>query len=169
MIAGDSDNPKMRRIWEILKQVPDPEIPAISVVELGMIADASIEDEKVVIKMTPTFIACPAIEYIRNSIKNDLTNAGYTHVDVQIVYDPPWTTDRISPEGLKKLKDLGLALPKHMGCRPVELHDLSNVPCPYCDSTNTTLESPFGPTLCRAIHYCNDCLQSFEHFKPLSR
>ena len=168
MTEVSNDSLSLKRIRDVLNRVPDPEIPVLSVVELGMIADAAVTDDLVTIKLTPTFAACPAIEYIRNSIKNELAGAGYKNVEVHIVYDPPWTTDRVTPAGLKKLKEFGLAPPKHMGGRPVELDDFANVACPYCASTDTKLESTFGPTLCRAIHYCNACQQSFEHFKPVS-
>jgi len=169
MPKNHDDQQDQARIWKILNEIPDPEIPVVSVVELGMIAGVAVDEAGVSIEMTPTFAACPAIEHIRQHIHNAVRHAGYRDVEVKIVFDPPWCTDRITPQGLEKLKQFGLAIPKPMSGRPVQPRDLQAVRCPYCNSTDTTLESPFGPTLCRSIHYCNACLQSYEHFKPLSR
>jgi ring-1,2-phenylacetyl-CoA epoxidase subunit PaaD len=168
MSETDNNQSKLKRVWEVLGRIPDPEIPLVSVVELGMIDDARLEEDGVRVRMTPTFAACPAIQHIRNHIRNALAEAGFRRVEVDVVFDPPWSTDRITPEGLEKLKQSGFAVPERMEGRPVEPADLQGVPCPNCNSTDTTLESSFGPTLCRSIHYCNNCLQSFEHFKPVS-
>jgi len=168
MSTPDPDHHDAGPIWRILNGIPDPEIPVVSVVEMGMIADIRVDDDGVRIAMTPTFAACPAIDHMRKHMLNAVSNAGYRNVRVDIVFDPPWNTDRITPEGLEKLRQFGLAIPQRMDGRSVEPRDLHGVRCPYCDATDTTLESPFGPTLCRSIHYCNACLQSFEHFKPLS-
>lgn len=162
------DSPLVQRAWEALANVPDPEVPMVSVVELGMVAGVAVENGAVTVRLTPTFSACPALEHIRKAVQEAVTQAGFDRVDVETVYDPPWTTDRITPVGRTKLKAFGLAPPKCMNGKRVEMEDLLAVACPFCDSTNTTLESAFGPTLCRSIHYCDDCLQSFEHFKPVT-
>lgn len=153
-------------IWKALESVADPEIPVLSVIELGMIAAVTFEDHAVVVDLTPTFVGCPAIDVIRGDIVRALTGAGERQVAVNIVYDPPWTSSRISPEGRRKLKEFGLA-PPGPKCSGGIMPDLRGAQCPFCQSTDTKLESIFGPTLCRAIHYCSKCLQSFEEFKTI--
>ncbi|MFQ5502184.1 MAG: 1,2-phenylacetyl-CoA epoxidase subunit PaaD [Phycisphaerae bacterium] len=157
----------VRRVWQALESVKDPEIPVISLVELGMIPDVSVTSDRVTVRMLPTFAGCPALEVMRNDIHRALEAAGFPDPRVEVVFDPPWTTDRVTPEGLKKLKEFGLAPPRrHRGAGATDA-SLEQVTCPHCNSKNTTLESMFGPTLCRSIHYCNDCRQSFEQFKPV--
>lgn len=150
-------------IWSALALVMDPEIPVLSVVDMGMIAGVCVEPSGVTVDLTPTFAGCPAIDLIRREIIEAVRNAGAATANVRVVYDPPWTSDRISAEGRAKLKEFGLA-PPGAACSAGELE---KIPCPHCDSKNTEMESLFGPTLCRSIHYCHDCLQSFEHFKPV--
>jgi ring-1,2-phenylacetyl-CoA epoxidase subunit PaaD len=166
MKTAETTYSPLARVWNAIESVNDPEIPVLSVVELGIIPDARIENGRVIVEMCPTFAGCPALDTMRNLIKSSVENAGFPDVQVNVVFDPPWTSDRISAEGLRKLKEFGLAPPTHCGGR-IDETMLHRVPCPFCDSTNTALESIFGPTLCRAIHYCNDCLQSFEQFKPI--
>lgn len=157
-----------QRIWQALEDVSDPEIPVLSVVEMGIIADVAVDDRGVRVQMTPTFAGCPALDVMRDNIGHAVRAAGYDDVCVEVVFDPPWTSDRITEEGRRKLKAFGLAPPaRSCGSERVSEAALSKVTCPYCDSADTTLESIFGPTLCRAIHYCNVCRQSFEQFKPV--
>ncbi|MCG8409332.1 MAG: phenylacetate-CoA oxygenase subunit PaaJ [Phycisphaerales bacterium] len=154
------------RVWTALENVKDPEIPLISVVELGVIPEVRIEDGRVTVRMCPTFAGCPALDVMREDIRKAILAEGFGAVQVDVVFDPPWSTDRITPEGRRKLKEFGLAPPAK--CNGSVTGDmLDQVVCPYCDSDRTTLESIFGPTLCRAIHYCNSCRQSFEQFKPV--
>ncbi|HKQ48996.1 MAG TPA: 1,2-phenylacetyl-CoA epoxidase subunit PaaD [Phycisphaerae bacterium] len=154
-------------VWEALANVSDPEIPVLNVLEMGMIPAVRLEGETVVVQMTPTFAGCPALDLIRENIRHAVRAAGFEDVRVDVVFDPPWTSDRITPEGLRKLKEFGLAPPLRCGTTGATFQALQKVACPYCNSTETTLESIFGPTLCRAIHYCNACRQSFEQFKPV--
>lgn len=154
-------------VWESLANVSDPEIPVLNVLEMGMIPAVRVEDETVVVEMTPTFAGCPALDLIRENIRHAVQSAGFEDVRVDVVFDPPWTSDRITPEGRRKLKEFGLAPPARCGTTGVTFQALQKVACPYCHSAETTLESIFGPTLCRAIHYCNACRQSFEQFKPV--
>ena len=154
------------QILAALQDVHDPEIPALSVVELGLIADVQVGENSAQVKMTPTFAGCPAVEMMRGAMEDRLRQLGLADVKVTITYDPPWNSNRISPEGRRKLKAFGLAPPApYTG--ELNLIQIMDIPCPFCNSHNTTLESPFGPTLCRAIHYCHDCRQSFEQFKPV--
>ena len=162
----DKDGRGVERVWEALRTVTDPEIPVVSLVELGLVPEVVVEDGQVRVTMLPTFAGCPALDVMRDSIQDAVTAAGFEDVRVDVVFDPPWSTDRITPEGLRKLKEFGLAPPKKCG-GSVTFETLSDVNCPYCDSADTVLESMFGPTLCRAIHYCNNCQQSFEQFKPV--
>ena len=155
-------------VWEILGSVMDPEIPKISVVDLGMITHVSVSDRNdILVKMTPTFAACPAINVLKLNIFNAVDSIpGRNSADVQVTYDISWDTNRITEKGRQILKEFGLAPPeKHQG--DVCMKMLQEVECPHCDSKNTSFQSTFGSTLCRAIHYCNDCKQSFEQFKPL--
>jgi ring-1,2-phenylacetyl-CoA epoxidase subunit PaaD len=163
MLTSDA---RTKRVWEALAGVPDPEIPPLSIVELGMIAGVRLDGDRVQIDMTPTFAGCPALDLIREDILRAVRTAGEPEVTVNVVFDPPWTTDRISEDGRRKLKAFGLAPPGRR-CAGEHMPDIDVVPCPHCDSTETDLESIFGPTLCRSIHYCRSCLQSFEHFKAV--
>lgn len=156
-----------RRVWDALQDVTDPEIPDISVVELGIIQRVEANADVATIDMCPTFAGCPALDYMRDDIRKHVADAGFEQVDVNIVFDPPWTTDRITDEGRRKLKAFGLAPPTKCAGSGVNEAMIRDVSCPFCDSHDTTLESIFGPTLCRAIHYCNACQQSFEQFKPV--
>jgi ring-1,2-phenylacetyl-CoA epoxidase subunit PaaD len=154
------------QILTALQDVKDPEIPVVSIVEMGLIADVQVGLEEVRVKITPTFAGCPAVEVMRAGAEQRLRELGVGRVSVEITFDPPWNSNRISVEGRRKLKEFGLAPPRpHNGT--VNLIQLELINCPFCGSADTTLESAFGPTLCRAIHYCHNCQQSFEQFKPL--
>ncbi len=147
----------------------DPEIPTISVVDLGIVTEVVVSDHnRVKIVLTPTFSGCPALKMMEDMVKNRVRLIpDVTEVDVSTSFDVPWNTNLITENGLAALKKHGLAPPpRHEGS--IELDVLSETPCPYCGSHRTTLENPFGPTLCRSMHYCHDCLQAFEGFKPVS-
>lgn len=153
-------------VWNALKTVTDPEIPVVNVVEMGIIAGVRFVDSGVAVDLTPTFAGCPALNVIREDIQRAITEAGEQNVTVNLVYDPPWTTDRLTEEARGKLKAFGLA-PPGAHCGETQMPELDQIPCPFCDSTSTELESLFGPTLCRSMHYCHACLQPFEHFKSV--
>ena len=152
-------------LWAALERVKDPEIPVISVVEMGIVRDVLLDGPGVTIKITPTFSGCPAIDVIKSDIKNSIQELGF-NVTVDTAIHPPWSSDWISDEGRQKLKDFGLSPPPRHGGR-LEITFFEPAPCPYCDSLNSSIRNTFGPTLCRAIYYCNDCQQPFEQFKPL--
>lgn len=164
--GGDSPR-RVETVWAALQDVTDPEIPVLSIVDLGIIADVRVDAAGVTVDMTPTFAGCPALDMIRENIKEAVTKLGDDRVTVNVVYNPPWTTDRITEVGRRTLKEFGLAPPGARCGSGSTLPDLEAVPCPFCDSADTHLESLFGPTLCRSIHYCDGCLQSFEHFKAV--
>jgi len=153
-------------VWRALEDVKDPEIPAISVVELGMVRDVLVDETGTTIALAPTFAGCPAQDLISAQVAERVQSLGAEQVDVKIVLNPPWTTDWITETGRQKLRAFGLAPPpRHDGLIQVILAD--EAACPYCESTDTTLKNSFGPTLCRAIYYCNACRQPFEQFKAL--
>jgi ring-1,2-phenylacetyl-CoA epoxidase subunit PaaD len=155
-------------IWRALEEVKDPEIPVVSLVEMGMVRGVALDavHGRAIVTMTPTFLGCPALYTMKAEIKERLLRLGVAAVEVRESLSPAWSTDWISEEGRRKLKDFGLSPPpKHGGDEQVLLADTAR--CPYCDSENTALKNTFGPTLCRAIYVCNDCRQPFEQFKPV--
>ncbi len=155
-----------QRIWQALREVMDPEIPAVSLVDLGVIRSVETDGRGVTVIMTPTFSGCPALAVMQQLVADKLKALGAEPVEVKMALDPPWSSDWITPEGREKLRKFGLAPPPvHGGDVNVILHP--QVACPRCGSTNITVKNTFGSTLCRAIYYCNDCQDAFEQFKPL--
>ncbi|UII23663.1 1,2-phenylacetyl-CoA epoxidase subunit PaaD [Fulvivirga ligni] len=153
-------------ILEWLEQVKDPEIPVLSLVDLGVITDIDIDHHRVKVTITPTFTGCPAIDYMKQDIIETLNSYGIDYVDVEVSFEKSWNSNLISEKGRKALKDFGLAPPpKHNLIFDIDI--LTNIECPNCGSTNTELRSPFGPTACRSIHHCYSCKETFEQFKPL--
>lgn len=153
-------------IWAALDEIMDPEIPVVSMVELGIVREVQTQDDTVIVSMTPTFAGCPALDVMRNAIVEKLRGRGIENVQVKTVLSPPWTTDWITEPARAKLKTFGLAPPPLHGGN-VALYFDAPVACPYCSSTNTRVTNNFGPTLCRAIYFCRSCHQPFEQFKPL--
>ncbi len=154
------------RIWAALNSVMDPEIPVVSLVEMGIVRRVVVEGQSVTVTMTPTFSGCPALVEMERLIADKVRGLGAQAVTVEKTLSPAWSSDWISDTGRQKLKQFGLAPPqRHGGNLLVTFFDL--VACPYCGSSNTTLKNSFGSTLCRAIYYCHDCRDSFEQFKSL--
>lgn len=153
-------------IYQWLEEVKDPEIPVLSLVDLGVITEVEIEGPKVKIELTPTFAGCPAMEVMKNEIIDKLKSKGVAEVEVEISFRVPWSSEFISEKGKKALKQYGFAPPPSNKLF-TDLEILETAICPRCDGTNTMMKSPFGPTLCRSIYYCNDCKEAFEQFKPL--
>jgi ring-1,2-phenylacetyl-CoA epoxidase subunit PaaD len=155
-------------VWKALEDVFDPEIPKLSVVDLGVITAVRVDEHNAAhVTMTPTFSGCPAVEMMRSDVAERLKQLPLSRVTVDVSFEVPWDSNRISERGREVLQQSGFAPPpKHEGF--IELQVLSNVACPYCGSRNTRLQSPFGPTLCRSIHYCDNCFQAFEQFKPVA-
>lgn len=151
---------------EVLEGIRDPEIPALSLLELQVIRNVLVDKERVTVDMTPTFLGCPALEYMKSEIREKLLLAGFEEVVINLKLSPPWSTDLLTPEAREKLRTFGIAPPEK---REQSLQETLNKPveCPFCGSHNTRLETPFGPTLCRQIYYCHQCQQAFERFKPL--
>lgn len=156
-------------VWDALAEVMDPEIPAVSVVDMGMIKSISVENSRAEVDVLPTFTGCPAVPMIREDVESAVADVeGIDEVRVEFSYDPPWTTDRITDEGRRKLEEFGLAPPTGKGPVLVTEIGLPTVAvCPFCGSRNTRNENPFGPTPCRALYYCEECRNPFEQFKPV--
>jgi ring-1,2-phenylacetyl-CoA epoxidase subunit PaaD len=155
-------------IWAALGEIPDPEIPVISLVDLGVIRDVSVDGDRVRIEFTPTFLGCPALEAMRRAIETTVTSLG-CEPEVAVIQDDSWSTDRITPAGREKLREAGFAPPAPRAAGPTTLVQLQSKAfrCPYCGSTETRLENIFGPTPCRSIRWCEGCRQSFEQFKTI--
>ncbi|RDI94965.1 phenylacetate-CoA oxygenase subunit PaaJ [Meiothermus sp. QL-1] len=152
------------QLWEALARIPDPEIPVVNVVEMGIVRKVEVEGPRATITMTPTFSGCPALHLIRQQLEEAARSLGFGEVEVRTTLSPPWSTDWIAPEAKERLRRYGIAPPgpaKALGLEPPP------TPCPRCGSLNTTLTSPFGPTLCKAIYVCNTCKEPFEAFKPV--
>jgi ring-1,2-phenylacetyl-CoA epoxidase subunit PaaD len=159
-------------IWTVLEGVMDPEVPVLSVVDLGIVRDVHIDEAGgVTVSVTPTYSGCPAMAVIEHEIVDALIRSGWSDVRVRTVYSPAWTTDWISEEGKQKLVAYGIAAPPPALGRSDELVPLRRnepvVPCPYCGSTSTSVRSEFGATACKAVMFCEHCRQPFELFKSI--
>jgi ring-1,2-phenylacetyl-CoA epoxidase subunit PaaD len=154
------------QIYEWLEEVKDPEIPVLSLVDLGVITAIEILDSGVRIEMTPTFVGCPALDMMKSEITEVLKKRGIENIAIDVTFRKPWTSDLISEKGRQALKQFGLAPPPSRELF-TELEVLEHAVCPRCDGNDTELKNAFGPTLCRSIHYCNTCKEAFEQFKPL--
>jgi ring-1,2-phenylacetyl-CoA epoxidase subunit PaaD len=156
-------------IYNVLQTVPDPEVPVISVVELGVVRDVLIDGEAVTVIMTPTYSGCPAMKEMEADMRTALAGAGVANVEVRTVLSPAWTTDWIGPEAREKLRAYGIAPPGKAEAQGLVMLTRARppVPCPFCGATDTRLQSEFGSTACKAIHVCNSCRQPFDEFKAL--
>ena len=155
-------------VWEALAEIPDPEIPVISLVDLGVIRGVDVYAERVRIEFTPTFLGCPALEVMKGAMEEQIRALG-GEPEVDVVLDDSWSTDRITPAGREKLRAAGFAPPAPREAAPPQLIQLQSQAfrCPYCGSTDTKLENIFGPTPCRSLRYCTSCRQPFEQFKTI--
>lgn len=154
------------QVYTWLEEVKDPEIPVLSLVDLGVITDVTLEENNVHIEMTPTFVGCPALDFMKQEIHEVLNRYGVGQVSIRVTFRKPWNSDLISEKGKQALKKFGLAPPPPRELF-TELDVLEHAACPRCNGTDTELRNTFGPTLCRSIHYCNTCREAFEQFKPL--
>jgi ring-1,2-phenylacetyl-CoA epoxidase subunit PaaD len=155
-------------VWDALASIPDPEIPVLSLVDLGVIRSVDASPEQVRIEFTPTFLGCPALETMKDAIEERVRELG-AEPEVDVVLDDSWSTDRITPEGREKLRAAGFAPPAPRQAAAPTLVQLQAAVfrCPYCGSTATRLENIFGPTPCRSLRYCESCRQPFEQFKTI--
>jgi ring-1,2-phenylacetyl-CoA epoxidase subunit PaaD len=152
----------------VLSGISDPEIPGVSIVDLGIVRNVEVGPGRIRVELLPTFVGCPAIGMIQSTVVDHLRPLASV-VDAAITYAEPWTSARITPEGRRKLRERGFAPPVEPlpGGEPAHWPLLPLGECPYCGSRNTTLENAFGPTACRAIYQCHDCCQPFEQFKVI--
>jgi ring-1,2-phenylacetyl-CoA epoxidase subunit PaaD len=157
------------KVYEWLSAVTDPEVPALTILDLGIVRDVQLTEKdgrteaKVVI--TPTYSGCPAMDVISIGIRMALLSRGITKVDIEMRLSPAWTTDWMTEEGKRKLQAYGIAPPQRKAFQPLGLFEDDSVLCPRCGSMNTELVSQFGPTSCKALYRCLSCLEPFEHFK----
>ena len=150
-------------IIEYLSEIRDPEIPVLSITDLGILRSVEISDEKVTVKITPTYSGCPAMDMIRDEIRDSLMSHGVVNFSIEQVLSPAWTTDWMTDSGKKKLQEYGIAVPAKSGCfLTAEDHPES---CPHCHSTHIEMISRFGSTACKALYRCLDCKEPFDYFK----
>lgn len=155
------------RIWELMEEVFDPEVPVLTIVDLGVLREISEVDGTWMITITPTYSGCPAMKRIEDDIIEKLAEHGIHDVKVENVLSPAWTTDWLSEAGRRKLKEYGIAPPVDEIDKSVLFADQPIVPCPKCDSKNTKMISQFGSTACKAHYQCQDCQEPFDYFKCL--
>jgi ring-1,2-phenylacetyl-CoA epoxidase subunit PaaD len=155
-------------VWEAFAEIPDPEIPVISLVDLGVVRNVAVDGERVRVEFTPTFLGCPALEVMRDAMAEKVRELG-GEPDVRVISDDSWSSDKITPEGREKLRVAGFAPPAPREASAPTLVQLQSAGfrCPYCGSRDTKLENIFGPTPCRSVRYCNGCRQPFEQFKTI--
>jgi len=177
--------PDIAGVWAALAEVPDPEVPAVSIVELGIVRDVDVHDGHIRIAVTPTYSGCPATEMIGSMIRERVEALGVSDIELVTRLSPPWSTDWMAPEGRLKLAAFGITPPQHLsgqaspctgGAAPVSRIDVRGisplrrtsvvVPCPRCGSLRTSLLSQFGSTACKAQYRCDDCREPFDYFKP---
>ncbi|WP_442600999.1 1,2-phenylacetyl-CoA epoxidase subunit PaaD [Paenibacillus sp. KN14-4R] len=155
---------RQQLLWQLLDEVKDPEIPPVSMVEMGMIHSVYDHDGIITIEVLPTFLGCPALDIMRNAIVGKLTGVdGVREVHVNFIHDPAWSSDRINDAAREKLRQFGIAPPP----RNIRPDDPWEIECPYCNSLYTTLDNLFGPAACRSILYCKQCKNPFEALKPV--
>ena len=142
-------------IWELLKTIPDPEIPAVSIVDLGIVRYVEFDNDQLKISITPTYSGCPAFSFMKDEIVRHLESDGITNYQINTSLAPPWTTDWMSEDVKAKLKEAGIAPP------------CSQIICPQCDSKKVQVVSEFGSTACKALYKCNECSEIFHHFKKI--
>lgn len=154
------------QVYDWLQQVTDPEVPVLTILDLGIVRDVRIADDEVTIVITPTYSGCPAMDVIGINIRMALLSRGFKKVHIEQQLSPAWTTDWMTEEGKRKLKEYGIAPPvRKTSDNPLALFEDDNIPCPRCNSEHTQLVSRFGPTSCKSLYKCLDCKEPFEHFK----
>jgi ring-1,2-phenylacetyl-CoA epoxidase subunit PaaD len=151
-------------IYNILENVCDPEVPVLSILDLGIVRDIIIKNEGIEIVITPTYSGCPAMNMIAMNIRIELAAHGFKNIKIKEILSPAWTTDWMSEEGKRKLKEYGIAPPQYR-FENLGLGIEKDIPCPLCDSTNTEMLSEFGSTSCKSLYRCKDCLEPFDYFK----
>lgn len=161
------NDPTTEKIWSLLEEVTDPEVPVLSILDLGIVREVRLEEDRVEVTVTPTYSGCPAMDVIRMNIRMALLQQGYKDVTIRTVLSPAWTTDWMSEKGKDKLRAYGIAAPMPMQqvCHPGLFRQEEAIPCPHCHSFHTSLISQFGSTACKALYRCEDCKEPFDYFK----
>jgi ring-1,2-phenylacetyl-CoA epoxidase subunit PaaD len=155
------------QVWSILEKIMDPEVPVLSITDLGIVREVHLEDDAVQVTITPTYTGCPAMDVISMNIKMELLAHGFKKITVRQTLSPAWTTDWMSEQGKTRLKEYGIAPPnpKQQVCKEELFAADEAVQCPHCQSWHTRRISEFGSTACKSLHQCNDCLEPFDYFK----
>ena len=155
------------KIWKLLEEIPDPEIPVLTIHDLGIVRKIDEINNEIIVTITPTYSGCPAMNQFEADIVTTLNKQGYDKVSIVTTYDPPWTTDWLSEEAKKKLQDYGIAPPeqKTTDKNALLVDDRKSVTCPQCKSTNSKMISQLGSTACKSLYQCNDCMEPFDYFK----
>lgn len=159
--------PQVKALWDLLDQVKDPEVPVLSIWDLGILRDIEQEGEQVVVTITPTYSGCPAMDNITADITQALNKAGFDEVVVKTALSPAWSSEWMSPEGRRKLRDYGIAPPEDAGLDSDGLTPDAHAQCPHCGSRHTRRISEFGSTACKALFQCDDCNEPFDYFKKI--
>ena len=172
MVTRAEGQSERAQILELLRNVKDPELPMIDIVELGIVRDVALEADAIRVDVTPTYSGCPAMQVIERDIVATLRDSGFPNIVVNTIYSPAWTTDWLSDATREKFREYGIAPPSGSAASPGGIAELVSlrrarhtIECPFCGSSNTTEKSEFGSTACKAIHFCNGCHQPFDHFK----
>ena len=153
MIA--SKNISVKEAWKILEEIPDPELPVLSIIDLGIVRNIKINDDEIEVIITPTYSGCPAMDMIKMNLRLALIEHGFENIKITTILSPAWTTDWMSENAKQKLNDYGIA-------PPIKQHEIH---CPLCNSINVKMISHFGSTACKALYQCNDCKEPFDYFK----
>ena len=166
MLATET-NISTQKIWSVLEQVTDPEVPVLSILDLGIVRAVNQYEGAIEVVITPTYSGCPAMDVIRINIRMALLQHGYENVKVTTVLSPAWTTDWMSEAGKEKLQAYGIAppLPRQTVCSPELFSMDEGIQCPHCRSYNTRMISRFGSTACKSLYQCNECMEPFDYFK----
>ncbi len=154
-------------IWNYLEEVTDPEVPVLTIVDLGIVRSVSFTNNEFIITITPTYSGCPAMKVIEEDIISSLKSKGISNVKIELTLAPAWTTDWLTEAGRNKLREYGIAPPENEVDKSVLFSEPTIVPCPLCKSRNTKMVSQFGSTACKAHYQCNECLEPFDYFKCL--
>jgi phenylacetate-CoA oxygenase, PaaJ subunit len=153
----------VHEIWRLLGQIPDPEVPVLTITDLGMVRSVAPQGDGWVVGFTPTYSGCPATEHLLGEIRNVMTEHGFTPVHIVLQLDPAWTTDWMNADARERLRQYGISPPQAHACHATSVPD--DVTCPRCGSTHTTLISEFGSTACKALYRCDSCREPFDYFK----
>jgi len=158
---------EVKELWDLLDQVKDPEVPVLSIWDLGILRDVERDGDRVVVTITPTYSGCPAMNTITDDVIAALKASGYDDVEVKTKLSPAWSSEWMSPEGRRKLRNYGIAPPEDAELDEDGLTPDAHAQCPHCGSRNTRRISEFGSTACKALFQCNDCNEPFDYFKKI--